>query len=216
MPSRTAFATLVLDVDSTVAGIEGIDWLAGRRGEEIAGRVAGLTRQAMSGELALEAVYEKRLLMVSPSLDDVAALAFAYIDNVAPGCREALTRIRASGVHIVLVTGSIRQALDPLAASLGVSDADVHAVSLRFNGDGGYAGFDPSPLTARNGKRRIVETGEFTPPILAVGDGVTDALMCPPADAFAAFTGFARREPVVNQADFECASFAEVKALIGL
>ena len=34
------FRTIVLDVDSTLCGIEGIDWLAARRGHAIAERVA--------------------------------------------------------------------------------------------------------------------------------------------------------------------------------
>ena len=42
----TGFASLVLDVDSTIAGIEGIDWLAQRRGPETAKRYAALIASA--------------------------------------------------------------------------------------------------------------------------------------------------------------------------
>ena len=41
------FGTVVLDVDSTISGIEGIDWLASRRGEIISRRVSSLTEEAM-------------------------------------------------------------------------------------------------------------------------------------------------------------------------
>ena len=43
------YRALVLDVDSTVSGIEGIDWLAARRGPDVAQRVLELTRRAMDG-----------------------------------------------------------------------------------------------------------------------------------------------------------------------
>ena len=38
-----SFATVVLDVDSTLSGIEGIDWLAERRGPELAATIVALT-----------------------------------------------------------------------------------------------------------------------------------------------------------------------------
>jgi phosphoglycolate phosphatase-like HAD superfamily hydrolase len=53
-------------------------------------------------------------------------------------------------------------------------------------------------------------------PILSVGDGATDAAMksAGAADAFAAFTGFVRREPVVALADHVIATFDELVALV--
>ena len=42
------FASVVLDVDSTLCGVEGIDWLAQRRGPEMADRVRA-HREAWAG-----------------------------------------------------------------------------------------------------------------------------------------------------------------------
>src|SRR5262249_28185501 len=61
------FATVILDVDSTVAGIEGIDWLAQRRGPDVAAKIAQLTDDAMRGTLPLEAVYGARLDAIRPT-----------------------------------------------------------------------------------------------------------------------------------------------------
>ena len=41
------FASVVLDVDSTLCGIEGIDFLAARRGPDVGERIAELTDRAM-------------------------------------------------------------------------------------------------------------------------------------------------------------------------
>jgi hypothetical protein len=46
--------------------------------------------------------------------------------------------------------------------------------------------------------------------VLAVGDGATDLAVRPAVDAFAAFTGFVRRDAVVRAADFELSTFDEL------
>jgi phosphoserine phosphatase len=49
--------------------------------------------------------------------------------------------------------------------------------------------------------------------ILAVGDGATDLAMRADVDAFAAFTGFVRREAVVAAADLELERFDQLVEL---
>jgi phosphoserine phosphatase len=73
-----AFASVVLDVDSTVSGAEGIEWLAGRRGPAVANEVARLPQQATDGEITLESVYAHRLNMIAPSEAEVGELARFY------------------------------------------------------------------------------------------------------------------------------------------
>src|SRR3954451_1672133 len=92
--TTSGFASVVLDVDSTLCGVEGIDWLAARRGAEAGVRVAELTDRAMRGEIALDSVYGERLAMVRPSHDDLAALAAEYVRTLAPGARAAVARMR--------------------------------------------------------------------------------------------------------------------------
>jgi phosphoserine phosphatase len=209
------FSAIVLDVDSTLTGIEGIDWLAARRGAEVADRVATLTDRAMRGEIALDSVYGERLALVRPSLADVAALAEAYARAVAPGAAEALARLRAAGRTVVLVSGGLREAIVPFAATVGIMPADVHAVAVRFDQSGGYAGFDAaSPLTTQTGKLTVAARLGLPRPALAVGDGATDAAMRPAVDAFAAFTGFVRRDPVVGAADHAVSSFSQLTELV--
>ena len=103
--SGPAFATVILDVDSTVSGIEGIDWLAARRGDAVAREVAALTDRAMRGEIALESVYGARLALVRPDREGIEALASEYIAHVAPRCPDAIARMSAAGVDVKLVSG---------------------------------------------------------------------------------------------------------------
>lgn len=208
VPNPPRFSTVVLDVDSTLVGIEGIDWLAARRGPEVADAVAQLTTAAMDGAIPLDAVYGERLDLVRPSRADVEALADAYAAAVAPGAPRALAALMARGVRIVLVSGGIRDAIVPVALSLGIPEESVHAVDLQYGPHGEYAGYDRSSvLTTSTGKHEIVDWLDFPAGVLAVGDGVTDLAMRPPADAFAAFTGFVWRENVVARANAVLRSF---------
>ena len=213
-PGALAYRTVILDVDSTVAGIEGIDWLARRRSADLAREVASLTDRAMAGEIALEQVYGERVGRVAPSRDDVAALADAYVAALAPGCADAVRRLRERGARIVLLSGGLREAILPLARTLGVPERDVHAVSMRFDANGGYAGVDASPLTTDGGKPAIVRGLALERPVLAVGDGNTDLALRGTVDTFAAFVGFVRREPVVREADVVVESFDDVMRLV--
>ena len=209
------FSSVILDVDSTLCGIEGIDWLAQQRGDTVCRRVSELTDRAMAGDIALDLVYGERLALVQPTWDAVAALADAYTQALAPYAEEAIRRLRQAGRRVVLVSGGLREAILPVALMLGVPKADVHAVSVLFQPDGSYAGFDKtSPLATSNGKRAIAESLALPARVLAVGDGVTDLAMRPVVDAFAAFTGFARREPVIELADLEIVSFEQLLSLV--
>jgi phosphoserine phosphatase len=209
------FKTVVLDVDSTVSGIEGIDWLAERRGPDTASEIARLTDEAMRGLIPLEDVYGARLEAIRPTQADIDALSRAYVQTIAPGCRDVVRRLMASGVRVVLVSGGLKPAIEPLARLIGVLGAELNAVDIRFDERGEYRDFDrASPLTTSAGKPIVVARLDAPRPILAVGDGATDVAMRPAVDTFAAYTGFARRANVVAQADVVLDSFAELATLV--
>src|SRR5258708_6493280 len=160
-----AFASVVLDVDSTVSGAEGIEWLAGKRGPKVANEIARLTQQATDGEITLESVYAYRLKLIEPS------------------AAEVIGEMRENGIRIVLVSGGIRQAILPLGLRLGFTAAEVFAVRLAFDEEGHYSGFDDvSPLTTSVGKARVVQRLYLPRPLLVVGDGITDLAALPAAD----------------------------------
>jgi phosphoserine phosphatase len=209
------YNSVVFDVDSTLSGIEGIDWLAALRGPEMEAWSSSLTERAMKGELPIEAVYAERMKAVRPSSHDIDALGREYVDRIAPGAKTTLTELRRHGIDLVMVSGGLREAIIPLARELGVPERSLHAVSIYFESSGEYAGFeDTSLLTQQQGKRITVQAMRLKGPTLAVGDGMTDCEMKPVVSNFAAYTGFTRREPVVERADFVVNSFAQLRDLI--
>ena len=209
------FKSVVLDVDSTLSGVEGIDWLASLRGAEVEAWSGSLTARAMEGLIPIEAVYGERMGIVKPTLSEIQELSAVYIERVAPGAREALAELREHDVELVMVSGGLREAILPLAKELGIREQRVHAVSVFFDSDGRYSGFDEhSQMTRQNGKRAAVKEMALKGPVLAVGDGMTDCEIRPVVDGFAAFTGFMKRDPVVERADYVLEHFDQLRALV--
>lgn len=169
----------------------------------------------MSGERLLNEVYGERLEAVRPTAQEVAGLADAYAAAAAPGAADVLQRLSDAGVIIEIVTSGVHQAVAPFVARMGVTAERLHAVRLEFDVTGNYLSFDAaSPLVVHGGKRMVAEALKLRRPVLAVGDGITDAEIRPVADAFAVFTGFVRRDPVVAIADHEAKFFSEVEMLV--
>ena len=205
----------MFDVDSTLTGIEGIDWLAARRGLDLAAEIAELTQQAMDGTVPIDKLYGLRLDMVRPTRDELAALAEAYQLAAAPGARALVKELEEAGLQLRVISGGIRAAVVPFAQWLGIPAPAVHAVEVRFDALGRYGGWDVgSPLATASGKGTVLRSLGLPVPILGVGDGITDLSLRSAGATFAAYTGFARREAVVQGADHFVTSFAELRSLV--
>lgn len=213
MPPR--FASVVFDCDSTLVAIEGIDELAGDRRPE----VAALTAAAMRGEVALEAVYGRRLDLIRPGRAELERLEAAYIAALVPDACASVAALHAAGVAVYVVSGGLLPPVRAVGRALGIALDRIAAVDVRLGSAGEYAGYDTaSPLARHDGKRAIIEAWRppMPRPILLVGDGATDLAARPAVDAFAAYTAVAARAAVVTGADFVLSSpsLAAVAALV--
>ncbi len=196
-----SFEVVCFDCDSTLSRVEGIDELARRSG--LFEEVAALTDAAMNGELALEAVYGRRLDLIKPDKAAIDWLAQLYIDEMVEGVVETVSTLLASGKHIHIISGGLRQAILPLAARLGIAEAQVHAVDVLFDDAGQYVDFArQSPLAVSGGKARICRRLRMHHSLLVmIGDGKTD-LEAKEAGAYMiGFGGVVARPLVQEQAD---------------
>ena len=209
------FRSVILDVDSTLCALEGIDWLAHARGAGVAAKVAEVTERAMNGEIPLEAVYGARLATVEPDAELLRRLGEEYLRRLVPGAVEAVKALHEAGVEIAVVSGGIRQAILPLVERLGVPAARLVAVDVYLDEDGAYSAYDmTSPLTTDTGKATVARTLALPQPVLMMGDGNTDLASREAVDAFAAFIGVVRREPVAAAADHVIESFDQLTSLV--
>ena len=200
--SRPPFDVVFLDCDSTLSAIEGIDELA--RDAGVFPQVEQLTREAMDGTSSLESVYGRRLAIVRPTRAAIDALALRYVECVVPGADDLIAGLTLLEKRVHLISGGVLEALLPLAARLGIAEDKVHAVSLRFDANGAYAGFDEaSPLARSGGKaetcREVLAQSGHRAAI--VGDGKTDLEARPPCVAVIGFGGVVAREVMRAGAD---------------
>lgn len=193
-------ALVVIDCDSTLTAVEGVDELAA----EQRAAVEALTDAAMRGELPLEAVYGRRLEMIRPDRAQVDALGRRYIEALVPDAVELMAALRAEGIEVRIMSGGLLPAVLAVAAALGVREDAVAAVGITFDGDGGYAGFDAaSPLARAGGKLDVLRSwrADVSGRIMMVGDGATDLEAADAADVFVAYAGVVERATVVAGAD---------------
>lgn len=196
---RPLFEIVCFDVDSTLSSLEGIDVLAGDDP-----RVVELTERAMAGELPIEEVYGKRLDLVRPDIGAIESLAQRYRETLVPGMERLVKDLIDSDVDVHLVTAGIEQAVLPLAAHLGIPSRAVHAVSLKFDENGAYVGYDEAAPTSKAGGKRIVARNirvRNKGRMAFVGDGGTDLETRDVVDLFVGFGVVASRDKVRQGAD---------------
>ncbi|MDY0058071.1 MAG: HAD-IB family phosphatase [Methyloversatilis sp.] len=207
---------ILFDCDSTLSTIEGIDVLAEQAG--VVDQVVPLTNAAMEGRLKLEEAYAARLDLIKPDASTIDAVGRQYIETRVDGAAEAIAALGTLGWQVHVVSGGIRQAVLAIARFLGVPDERVHAVDLRFDANGHYAGFDPeSPLARSGGKAEIVRrVGAGAERVVMVGDGITDLEAAEAGALVIGFGGVVRREIVANRAPhfIERADLREVVRLL--
>jgi phosphoserine phosphatase len=207
---------LLLDCDSTLSSIEGIDELGRLRGPETFKAVEDMTNAAMNGGTPMEAIFAKRLDIIKPTAAELAAIGAKYIATVEPTAVASLAQLRAAGWKIAIVSGGFTQAIRPLADFLGIER--VEAVVLKFHADGSYAGFDDSCPTCRTKGKNVVarrlrdeyEAGH----IVMVGDGASDLEVKGDADLVVGFGRYVQRPKVVAGADKFVHSLAELVGVV--
>jgi len=207
---------LLLDCDSTLSSIEGIDELGRLRGPETFKAVEDMTNAAMNGGTPMEAIFAKRLDIIKPTAAELAAIGAKYIATVEPTAVASLAQLRAAGWKIAIVSGGFTQAIRPLADFLGIER--VEAVALKFHADGSYAGFDDSCPTCRTKGKNVVarrlRAEHQAAHVVMVGDGASDLEVKGDADLIVGFGRYVQRPKVVAGADKFVHSLAELVGVL--
>jgi phosphoserine phosphatase len=207
---------ICFDCDSTLSAIEGVDELARARGPEIFAQVEAMTTDAMNGRLPVEAVFARRLEIIQPRRQDVAAVGQRYLETVEPTARATVADLVRAGWTPLILSGGFTPAIRPLADWLGIGR--IEAVDLYFGPDGAYAGYDAAyPTTRSGGKPEVIRRlrAELNPArVVMVGDGVSDLETKPVVDQFVGFGGYLVRLRVQREASAFIRSLAELVPLL--
>ncbi|MGF1677572.1 MAG: HAD-IB family phosphatase [Candidatus Methylacidiphilales bacterium] len=216
IPENLMSRLIVLDCDSTLSSIEGVDELARMKGAEIYQQVEEATQRAMEGAISLESVFRFRMELIRPTSADLETLSRLYIETLAPGALEVIHSLQASGWITTVVSGGLLPPVRALSDHLGIRE--VMAVPVFFNPDGSYLHCDTSYPTAVSGGKPLClqqlkarYQPDFT---VMVGDGVSDLETKPEVDLFIGFGGFAERQRVREEAHHFILHFNELTALL--
>ena len=207
---------VIFDCDSTLSAIEGIDEFGRARGEAVFAQVEAMTRDAMDGKIAVEDVFASRLEIIRPRRSDVEAVGRLYIEQIEPTAFATVSALKVAGWTPIILSGGFRQAIEPLAAYLGI--ARVEAVDLFFDAKGDYVGFDEKYPSTRSGGKPVCIAAlkkELSPGrTVMVGDGVSDLETKEEVDLFVGFGRYTERAKVKAGAHAFIKSLAELLPLL--
>ena len=178
----------------------------------------------MGGSTKFEDALAARLGLMKPSRSQIAEFIEKNPPKLSPGIPELVKELQAKGTKVFLVSGGFRAVIEPIADLLNIPRSHVFANSILFDPEtGAYAGFDAKEHTSRSGGKlaavqaiRKQHQGDLKPfPIVAVGDGATDAEAVSAdgsgADVFVGYGGVVERVAVAERADWFVKSIQELR-----
>ncbi|MFE7751565.1 phosphoserine phosphatase SerB [Streptomyces sp. NPDC057428] len=193
--SRRAQRLVVMDVDSTLIQDEVIELFAAHAGCEA--EVAGVTEQAMRGELDFEQSLHARVALLAGLDVSVVEKVRAEV-RLTPGARTLIRTLKRLGYQVGVVSGGFTQVTDDLKERLGLDFASANTLEVV---DGKLTGRVVGDIVDRAGKARLLrsfaaQAGVPLAQTVAIGDGANDLDMLNTAGLGVAFNA----KPVVRQA----------------
>ena len=207
---------IIFDCDSTITHAEGIDLLADMN--NVWEEVSVITHRSMENSSLTVDIFEKRLDLVKPTLEQVQDLGDLYIANISKDAKEVIELLQEVDKNVFIVTGGLQPAVNYLAKYLNIDYKNVHSVEIYFNQQGEYEGFDKtSPLVNKGGKGKISReiTEQYGGSVL-IGDGSNDAEAKSEVELFIGYGGAAKRQKVMDVSEIyiECNSFAPLLPIL--
>lgn len=209
-------SAIVLDCDSTVSKIEGIDYLARNNG--VGEIVRNMTKQAMDLAGLNPTLYQQRLDLVTPRREQVNALGHQYFAHRTPDIMDTIRLFKRLNKAVYLISAGVNPAVKMFGEMLEIDPEKVFAVDLRFDQQGNFIDFERnSPLINNDGKRHIIEKLKaIHPDIVHIGDGLNDVVTLDMVTRFIGFGGVTYRQEIADLCQYyvNTPSFAPVVPLI--
>ncbi len=205
----------ILDFDSTLVRVETLE-LAAELAAGDAGmraRIKKITDQAMAGRMDFSSALRERLQLLHLHRDLLPKLIERLRAEITPSFASNRAFLTAHAERIHVVTSAFQQVVRPVIETLGLKAKYVHANTLTFDSNGYISGVDwNNPLSADDGKTKVVKSLHLPGEIAVVGDGWSDyeIFRAGAAQRFYAFTENVRRKQVVDVAQKIAPSFDEV------
>lgn len=193
---------VVFDCDGTLSRLEGIDVLAQQN--HVGEQVRELTEHAMSHDGLNCELYQHRLSLVKPSLQQIEALGDDYYKERVADLDRTLTILKSLNKDIYVVSAGVNPAVAIFAQKLGIDIQHVYGVDLVFNSNGDYQDFGREAPCAQAGGKRIIieEIKQHHPRVLHIGDGMNDFQVKDLVTRFVGYGGVVYRDKIAKACEF--------------
>lgn len=189
------FGLLVMDMDSTLICIECVDEVADMAG--LKPQVAEITAAAMRGELDYAESLRERVKLLAGLEESAFQRVYDERLKLNPGAERLVSRMKAAGLKVMLVSGGFTFFTDRLRRRLGFDYSTSNAVEIV---DGKLTGQVLGEIVDATGKaaalnRMRSELGLSRDQVIAIGDGANDLKMMAASGVSVAY----RAKPVVRR-----------------
>lgn len=208
----------VIDFDSTVTQVEGLDELANialagnPNREKVVQQIRDLTDAAMNGELSFAEGLRQRISLLQANRSHVEALVDFLRTKVSDSFARNRAFLRDYSDSILIVSSGFKEFIVPIVTELGLKEENVHANTFRFDADGNIIGVDDENVLSQDkGKVKLLESLALPGDVCVIGDGYTDYELraAGVASRFYAFTENVERPKVTSVADHVVPSLDE-------
>jgi len=173
---------IFFDCDSTLTSIEGLDYLAKKKGLEP--EISYITRLGMEGKITFKQSFSQRINLLKPSRSDVKDLGLIYLKHLSPNVELLFTELSKRNIQSYIVSGGLKLALDSFASILPITKNHIYGIDLQFAKNGTFLDFQNNSLFLQpKGKVLVVKQiltelsknySENSFETAFVGDGMTD------------------------------------------
>ena len=218
MTSNKEKKIFIIDFDSTITKVEGLDQLAAialaqnSDGDKIVKQIKELTDAGMNGELSLSESLSKRMSLLNANKKHVATLVEFLLENVSESFERNKKFLKEYSDQILVVSSGFKDFIVPVIEYLGLKPENVYANTFTYSQNGDIIGVDnTNVLSQTGGKIKLVKSLNLEAHVSVIGDGFTDYEIKQNglADRFYAFVENVERQKVVDVADFAIKSLDE-------
>ncbi len=211
--------TLIIDFDSTIVGIETLEYLAdivlanNPNKKQIINKISNYTDLAMNGQIPFEKSLEKRLELMDIYKSDINDLVQKVVKKIDKSLISNLDFFKNNISNIYIVSGGFKSIIEPVMNVATSMKWKVYANDLIYDKDEKLIGVDlDNPLSKAFGKVNVLKSLNFKNDIIIVGDGYTDYELkkYKIAKYFLAYTKYIHRDSVVLKSDQKCNNFDQV------
>lgn len=214
---------LILDFDSTISKMEGLDELAKKalkddpQREEKVEKILEITNLGMEGKISFSDSLKRRVCLISVQKDIVQETAREISEHISDSVIKNIDFFRENSQNIYIISGGFVDLIFPTAKKLGIPKENILANDFIFDENGCVCGVDQSNLMSQEGgKVKQINKLNLSKGAVMVGDGWTDCQTkeCECVEKFIAFTENVQRQKIVDHADYVANNFDEVIKIV--